>query len=319
MGNIGTQNGVDNETLDVLIIGAGFTGCYLLPKLRDLGFKTKIVETGSYFGGVWYWNRYPGARVDSPYPYYGLSLPETWKDWEYKEVFPPWHEIQRYFAHVDKKLDLSKDAIFNSRVTAATFNEGENNWTVLCHNGKTFNTNFLVAGIGFAAKKYVPQWKGMDKCKVRVVHSSHWPADLDVKGKKLAVIGNGATGVQIIQECADQASELTAFIRTPNICLPMQQRALNGSEQQAQKKNLPELYQSRLKTVGGLEFSAEPRTHAEFTPEEQEALLERLWEKVRNTPVHSFMAADLYSSSNLGRFCSLCSSVQRCLDQPYCQ
>ncbi|KAJ9646721.1 hypothetical protein H2204_000413 [Knufia peltigerae] len=279
MGSIGPQNGIEGENLDVLIIGAGFTGCYLLPKLRNLGFKTKIVESGSYFGGVWYWSRYPGARVDSPYPYYSLSLPEVYKDWEYKELFPPWHELQRYFAHVDKTLGLSKDAIFNSRVTSATFNEDENTWTVECHNGKLFKTRFLVAGIGFAAKEYVPQWKGMDKCKARIVHSSHWPADLDIKGKKLAVIGNGATGVQLIQECADQASELTAFIRTPNICLPMQQKPLISSEQKAQKQSFPELYQRRLTTVGGLEFTAQTRAHADFTPEEREELLERLWKK----------------------------------------
>lgn len=272
------------ESLDVLIIGAGFTGCYLLHKLRALGFKTKVVESGSDLGGVWYWNNYPGARVDSPYPCYSLSLPEVWKDWEFTEIYPGWQELRRYFAHIGAKLDLKRDMFFNSTVTDLSFNESSNTWNVSCDNGKQFKATYVVAGVGFAAKRYIPDWKGREICKARIIHSSYWPADLDVTGKKMAVVGNGATGVQLIQECASKVKELTAFIRTPNICLPMQQRGLSSEEQNKDKLTISEAYKHRLETVGGLLYGPLSKPHTADTPKEQEALFEKLWQQVRDFP-----------------------------------
>lgn len=267
------------DQLDVLVIGAGFSGCYLLHKLRALGYKTRVVESGGGIGGVWHWSTYPGARVDSPYPYYALSIPEVWKDWEYTEMYPGWQELRRYFEHVGKTLDLNKDMVFNTTVTAANFDENTNTWTVSCSDGKQYKTRFLVAGVGFAAKKHIPDWEGLDRCKATIVHSSYWPDDLDIKGKKLAVVGNGATGVQIIQECANEVEELTAFVRTPNLCLPMQQKRLSSEGQQKDKATLQQVYSHRLTTFGGLSFSPLPRPHTADTPEQREKLYEDLWQQ----------------------------------------
>lgn len=303
------------EALDVLIIGAGFTGCYLLHRLRGSGFHVKVVETGSDLGGVWYWNRYPGARVDSPYPVYSLSPSEIWKEWNWTEIYPSWAELLQYFDHVDKQLGLRKDMIFNTTVVSATFNEQENNWLVTCENGKEFVTKYLVAGTGFAAKRYFPKWEGMDKYKGRLVHSSFWSEDIDVKGKRLAVIGNGASGVQIAQECAKDVEQLTVFIRTPNLCLPMRQRQLGLEEQKLDKLTFPEAYKKRLETYGGLMYGPLSIDHTAHSAEQREMLFEKLWQEVSIPgsgnffPRSSFLQTSLTKTSTNYRVASrLCQA-----------
>ena len=196
--NISTQEPIE---LDALIIGGGFSGCYLIHGLRKAGFSCKIVEAGSALGGIWHWNQYPGARVDSQNPIYALSLPEVWKTWSWSEEYPGWKELQEYFRHVDKQLDISKDVFYNTKVMAADFDGEANKWTASCNTGAKFRVSFLLAGIGFAAKRYIPDWKGLEDFQGNMYHSSFWPKEgVDVRGKRVAVVGTGATGVQIIQE-----------------------------------------------------------------------------------------------------------------------
>ncbi|KFZ20384.1 hypothetical protein V502_03200 [Pseudogymnoascus sp. VKM F-4520 (FW-2644)] len=162
---VSTANGINGATtngntssveeLDILVIGGGFAGVYLLYQLRKLNFQVKVVEAGSDLGGVWHWNRYPGARVDSQYPVYSYSLPEVYEDWTWSCHYPDWEEIQEYFQHVDRKLGIKKDTVFNTKVTDATFDEKSNQWTVLCDTGKTFRVQYLIASTGFAAKRYI--------------------------------------------------------------------------------------------------------------------------------------------------------------------
>lgn len=135
-GSTNTDTGAGIENLDVLIIGAGFTGCYLLPKLREVGFTVKVVDQAPDVGGVWYWNRYPGARVDSQYPVYSLSRPEVWKTWNWSEKYPSWKELQGYFHRAADQLELRKDMIFGTTVVAATFNEDSNKWPATSDNGE---------------------------------------------------------------------------------------------------------------------------------------------------------------------------------------
>jgi cation diffusion facilitator CzcD-associated flavoprotein CzcO len=188
----GTLEGA--EDLDVLVIGAGFSGCRLLYELRRRGFKVKLVEAGSDLGGIWHWNTYPGARVDSQYPVYALSIPEVYETWSWTEQYPGYEELQRYFTHVGNVLDLKKDCIFNTKVTAADWDKSANRWTVHCDHGKTFKTWAMIAAIGFAAKRHFPDWPGLDTFGGTSHHSSFWPRDVDYAGKKVAVIGTGATG-----------------------------------------------------------------------------------------------------------------------------
>jgi cation diffusion facilitator CzcD-associated flavoprotein CzcO len=229
MSDSATGGDTAGNVLDVLIIGAGFNGLYQLHKLRQEGYSVTILEAGSQLGGVWYWNCYPGARVDSHVPNYEFSFKEVWQDWNWTERFPAWDELRRYFAFVDEKLELSKDIQFDSRVTAAEFDGALDQWRVETADGRELFARFLIPCLGFAAKAYTPDFPGLKKFQGPSYHTAHWPQEgLDLKGKRVAVIGTGASGVQVIQEAAKVASRVTVFQRTPMIALPMQQRRLDA-------------------------------------------------------------------------------------------
>jgi cation diffusion facilitator CzcD-associated flavoprotein CzcO len=216
---------VKEQILDALIVGAGFSGLHTLSKLRKLGFSVKIYETGSDLGGTWFWNRYPGARVDSETPIYQLSEErEVWSDFEWRERFPGRTELQRYFHHADKKLDLSKDIEYNTCVTAADWDPTKNLWLIKTNTALTTWARHFILCTGFAAKRYTPPFKGLDKFKGTWHHSGVWPEEgVNLKGKKVAVIGTGASGVQIIQEIGREVAHLTVYQRTPNLAIPMRQ------------------------------------------------------------------------------------------------
>jgi cation diffusion facilitator CzcD-associated flavoprotein CzcO len=156
-------NGI--RELDALIVGAGFGGVYQLKVMRDAGYKVKLVEHGADYGGVWYWNRYPGARVDSSIPHYEYSDPALWKDWTWKQRFPGGPELRAYFAHVADKWDLRKDTQFDTFVSSARWDDAVARWTVNTKAGETYRVRFLLLNTGFAAKKYIPDWKGIDTFK----------------------------------------------------------------------------------------------------------------------------------------------------------
>uniref|UniRef100_A0AC34R7S8 Cyclopentanone 1,2-monooxygenase n=1 Tax=Panagrolaimus sp. JU765 TaxID=591449 RepID=A0AC34R7S8_9BILA len=189
--------------LDILIVGGGFSGVYLLYELRKKGYKVKIFEAADGLGGVWKWNQYPGARVDSDIPIYELSIPEVYNTWNWKEKFPGWQELQDYFEHVDKVCDISKDVAYDTRVIDGIFDEKEGKWTIKTEDGRICKCKYFLPCVGFAAKRYFPDWKGLNIFKGTICHSSFWPKeDFDVTNKNCAVIGTGSTGVQIIQEWA---------------------------------------------------------------------------------------------------------------------
>ncbi|KAK5174140.1 uncharacterized protein LTR77_001220 [Saxophila tyrrhenica] len=217
--------------LDAVVIGAGFAGVYLLYKLRKEGLRVKLIEAGDGLGGIWYWNNYPGARVDSQYPIYALAIPEVYETWHWTEQYPGSAELQRYFKHMDSVLDLSKDTIFNTRVSRASWDESAHKWHITCDNGTQITTRFMNCCLGFAAKRHFPEWPGLSDFKGYMCHSSFWPNEgVDMKGKKMAVVGNGATGIQIAQTAAREASELTVLVRTPNTCIPMNQHEVDPEQ-----------------------------------------------------------------------------------------
>src|ERR1700761_4248931 len=151
--------------IDVIIVGAGFGGVYLLHNFRKNGYSAKIIEAGSDLGGIWHWNCYPGARVDSDIPLYEFSIPEVWSTWTWQERFPSFTELRKYFAHVDHVLDIKKDAIFNTKVVGAQFNLASNRWKVTTEDGKVSTCRFFVVAGGIAAKRHFPNWKGIDSFK----------------------------------------------------------------------------------------------------------------------------------------------------------
>lgn len=264
--------------LDALIVGGGFGGAWQLWRLRKEGYKVKLVESGEDFGGVWYWNRYPGARVDSPVPHYEFSLPELWSEWTWKERFPDWKQIQAYFAYIADKMDLRRDTQFNTTVTHAKFDDQESRWTVETENGEVFRAKYLLLNVGFAAKRYTPDYKGLDSFKGKLIHPSYWPKEgIDLKGKRVAVVGTGATGVQLSHEISKTAAQLTVFQRTPNTCLPMGQVHYNGKEEVFPKSEYASVYERATRTFTGFNFAFSPRGTFDDTPEQRQQTYEELW------------------------------------------
>ncbi|KAG6902020.1 hypothetical protein C0995_005353, partial [Termitomyces sp. Mi166 len=272
----------EHQNLDVLVVGAGFSGVYHLYKLRKAGFSVKVFEAGSGLGGVWYWNRYPGLHVDSDFSIYQFSLEEIWRDWNWTEKYPGRQEMIEYFDYVDKKLDLSRDISFNTRVTSASFNTTTNRWSVFTDTGVTVNPHFLILCTGFASKPLFPDIPGLDTFQGAVHHTSLWPEfGLDITEKRIGVIGTGCSGVQVIQEVGPIAAHLTVFQRTPNHAVPMMnQRPLSAATQIKMKEEMyPILFKYRQQTFGGFEFDRMPRGVFDLSPEERYLLFDDLWSK----------------------------------------
>ncbi|KAF2167003.1 hypothetical protein M409DRAFT_66115 [Zasmidium cellare ATCC 36951] len=289
-------------SLDALIIGAGFAGVYLLHRLRQEGFNAKIVEAGTGLGGIWHWNNYPGARVDSQYPVYQLSIPEVFNTFEWTEHYPGSQELQRYFQHADKVLNLSNDVLYNTRVDAVRWDDTLHKWHVECENGTRITTRYLNCCMGFAAKRHFPAWPGLEDFEGYICHSSFWPAEgVDMKGKRVAVVGQGATGIQIAQESAKDAKELTVFIRTPNTALPMNQRKISEEDAATVNKTIAHRLQTeRYGNAGGFLFGNPERKMLEDSPEERERLLGEFYQRGGFAPL--FVYADILTDPVSNRF-----------------
>src|SRR5260221_6933437 len=273
-----TTNGKVEE-LDVLVVGAGFAGLYLLDQLRRLGMTVQVFEAGGGLGGVWYWNCFPGARVDSPGPIYQYSRNDLWQKWQFSELYPSWPELRDYFRYVDEKLGLSRDIRFNRRVEEATFESARNRWTVRSNDGSVALARYFVLCTGLGSKPYAPALPGLNDFAGERHHTALWPQQgLDMHGKRVGVIGTGASGVQVAQEAAGVAAHLTVFQRTPNTALPMRQKKLDDNTIRRMKETYPEMFDRRTKTFGGFDYDALAKSALEVSDDERQAIFERLWE-----------------------------------------
>jgi cation diffusion facilitator CzcD-associated flavoprotein CzcO len=273
------------EDLDVLIVGAGFAGLYLLDRLRSMGMAVQVFEAGSGLGGVWHWNCYPGARVDSPGSVYQYSRSDLWRDWKFSELYPSWTELRDYFRYVDDKLDLSRDIRFNRRVSGAEFDSTRNRWIVRSSDGSVASARYFVLCTGFGSKPYVPDLPSLNDFAGERHHTALWPqGGLDLTGKRVGVIGTGASGVQVAQEAAGVAAHLTVFQRTPNTALPMRQTKLDDDKIRRMKEDYPAMYERRAKMFSGMDFEFLAKSALEVSDDEREAIFERLWETGGFTP-----------------------------------
>ncbi|KAF2486985.1 hypothetical protein BDY17DRAFT_288105 [Neohortaea acidophila] len=242
---------VGEKKVDVLVVGAGFGGCYLLHILRKHGLSVQLLEAGTTVGGVWAWNRYPGARVDCEMPYYGFSDPDVWSTFTWTERYPCDTELRKYFQHVVKVWDLEKDIHLRTRVVEANYSNG--GWRVKTDAGDHWSCKWLIAATGTSAKPHIPHWKGMEKFKGVIHHSSLWPEQpVDMAGKRVAVIGCGSTGVQVMQEAPKVAKAVTQFIKTPNLAVPMRQRQISEEEIYSNKCLYPHIFRACRGTRTGL-------------------------------------------------------------------
>jgi len=267
--------------LDALIIGAGFNGLYQLYRLRERGFKVQIFEAAADLGGVWYWNCYPGARVDSHVPNYEFSLESVWRNWCWTERFPDFQELRRYFRHVDQQLQLSPEIRFNTRVTGADFDATHNEWRIVTAAGDVTRARFLIPCTGFASRAYIPDFPGLGRFAGACHHTAHWPQDgLDLAGKRVGVIGTGASAVQVIQEAARVARHLTVFQRTPMLALPMQQQALDLQTQQAMKQHYVDNFRRRAASQSSyFDIATDRRSALDVSAAERQAVFEQAWQR----------------------------------------
>ncbi|MGK0227041.1 MAG: cation diffusion facilitator CzcD-associated flavoprotein CzcO, partial [Thermoproteota archaeon] len=189
------------QDFEIVIVGAGFNGLYQLKRLRDAGWSVRLVEAGSGLGGVWHHNRYPGARVDCHVPNYEYSMPEIWQGWNWAERFPGREELVAYFDHVDSVWDLSPDIDLNTRVSSAHFDDEQHRWKLTTDDARSYSCQWLIMCTGFGSAPYVPDLPGLKDYSGAVHHTARWPLDgLDLEGKRVGIIGTGASGVQVAQE-----------------------------------------------------------------------------------------------------------------------
>ena len=273
------SQGGDLGRYDVLIIGAGVTGLYALHRLRELGFSVQSFEDGTGVGGTWYWNRYPGARFDSESYTYGYSFSEELlQEWDWKELYSGQPENERYLNFVADKFDLRQYIQLNARVTHAAYDEAENCWRIETADGRTARGQFLITAVGLLSAHYVPDFEGLETYQGTWCHTGRYPKEgLDLAGKRVGVIGTGATGVQLITEIAKEVGHLTVFQRTANYCAPLRNREIGDDEQEEIRAHYDEIFQKCLETPGSFMHEFDPRSALEVSDEERMEQYETLW------------------------------------------
>jgi cation diffusion facilitator CzcD-associated flavoprotein CzcO len=264
---------------DAIIIGAGMSGMYQLYRLRELGMKVRVFEAGTGVGGTWYWNRYPGARFDSESYSYGYSFSkELLEEWNWSEHFAGQPETLRYLNLVADKFDLRRDIQFRSLVTAATYQEDTRGWNITLADGSRFSAPFLITAIGPLSSPTLPRTDGVDTFGGQSFHTARWPHEpVDLAGKRVAVIGTGATGVQTIQTIAKSVGHLTVFQRTPNWCAPLHNSKIDAETQNKIKANYPEMFRRCQETFACFIHTPDPRKTFDVSDEEREAFFEKLY------------------------------------------
>ncbi len=268
---------------DAVVVGAGFGGLYMLQNLRQLDMSVKAFERGGGVGGTWYWNRYPGARCDSESVYYMFSdhfSQQVLDEWSWSERFAAQPEILEYLNFVTDKMDLRRDIQFNTAVTAAVYDEENNRWEITTDDGARTTARFLVTAVGCISTTNLPPFPGLESFHGETYHTGSWPHDpVDFTGKRVAVIGTGATGVQAIPEIAKQAEQLWVFQRTPNYDIPARNRPLDAAYVKEVKAEYPQLWEKARASGFGLPYQVIEGSAAEAPPEERRERYQRAWDK----------------------------------------
>ncbi|MGY2986749.1 flavin-containing monooxygenase [Bradyrhizobium sp. USDA 4508] len=264
---------------DVIIIGAGLSGMYQLHRLRELGLSARVFEAGTGVGGTWYWNRYPGARFDSESYSYGYSFSkELLEEWEWSEHFAGQPETLRYCNYVADKFDLRRDIQFESRVASAIYQDDTRSWQVTLESGAQHSCRFLITAIGPLSTPTLPRIEGRDDFRGQSFHTARWPKEkVDFTGKRVAVIGTGATGIQTIQTIAGEVGHLTVFQRTANWAAPLHNGKIDAETQARIKAGYPEIFARCKETFACFVHTPDPRGAFEVSEAEREAFYEKLY------------------------------------------
>ena len=270
------------ETVDAVVVGAGFSGMYQLHKLRDMGLSVKVFEAGEDVGGTWYWNRYPGARVDIESMAYSFSFSkELEQDWVWSEKYSPQPELLRYAQHVAERFDLKRDISFNTRVESAHFDEDNNEWLVTTECGRRVRARYLVMATGVLSAAKTPDIAGRDSYKGETYQTGLWPKEgVDFTGKRVAIIGTGSSAVQSIPLIAEEADELVVYQRTAAYSTPAFNRPLTNSEIDTMKGNYDQYRQEqRLSPAGIINPERQLERVMDVPKEERQRRFEEAWDE----------------------------------------
>lgn len=287
---------VQSLRYDAVVIGAGFAGMYMLYRLRQLDLSVHVYEAGDNVGGTWFWNCYPGARCDVESMQYSYSFMEDLQqEWVWSERYPSQSEILNYINHVADRLDLRRDIQCNTRVNAAHFDAASKLWSVTTDQGDRVQARFVITATGCLSAARVPDVAGLDSFKGKWYHTGQWPKhEVNFLGQRVAVIGTGSSGIQLIPQVAQQASSLTVFQRTPNFSIPAWNRPLPVEEQNAWKAQYAHYREKARHTRSGILYDYSSRATNQVSPEERNAEYERRWAKGGANFTHAFN--DIFSN-----------------------
>ncbi|MDE2396134.1 MAG: NAD(P)/FAD-dependent oxidoreductase [Burkholderiales bacterium] len=276
---------------DLLIVGAGFGGLYMLHRARRLGLRALVIDKAGDVGGVWYYNRYPGARCDVESMQYSYSFDEALQqDWKWSERFAAQPEILAYARHVAERFDLRRDIRLNTAVVAAAYDEDAGLWRVRTGQDETLSAHFCVMATGCLSATRRPEFTGLETFRGRTLHTGDWPHEgVDFSGQRVGVIGTGSSGIQAIPMIAGQAAHLTVFQRTPNFSVPARNAPMDEDYERSWKDRYAELRErARIDTTSGTVYDKSTHKALEVDAEERQREYERRWRKGGVNFMHSF-------------------------------
>jgi cyclohexanone monooxygenase len=264
---------------DVLIVGAGFAGMYMLHRLRGLGMSARVIEAASGVGGTWWWNRYPGARCDVESMQYSYSFSEELQqEWHWPELFSAQPDILRYAEHVADRFDLRRDITFNTRVTAARFDEAARRWTLRTDDGATWTGRHVVMATGCLSSSRLPDIAGRDSFKGRTFHTGQWPHEkVDFTGRVVGVIGTGSSAIQAIPVIAEAAKHLYVFQRTPNFSIPSRNAPMTEAYERSWKRDYAAKRASARHQRGGIVSPLNDQSALEVSEAERQRIYAERW------------------------------------------
>jgi cation diffusion facilitator CzcD-associated flavoprotein CzcO len=264
---------------DAIAVGAGFAGLALIHHLREAGVSIRVFDRASDIGGTWTWNRYPGAMTDSESYYYCLTFSkELLQEWHWTRRYPDWKETLDYMHFVANKCDMWPNIQLNTEIVSAEYQSDSGHWLVTTGDGDTFTCKYFISAMGMISEPVIPDIKGMDSFQGPLFHSSRWPEDLDYSGKRVGIIGAGATTVQMVPVMAGVAESVTVFQRTPNFILPAMQRPMTPEWEKEIKEHYDEIVDKCRNHIFGMAFdTAEGRMAVETPPEERQRIFEEKW------------------------------------------
>ena len=269
------------DSFRVVIVGAGFAGMYLIHKLREQGFSVRAYEAGSNVGGTWYWNRYPGCRVDVVSAEYSYEFSEELQqEWDWSEKYATQPELLRYANHVADRFELRRDIQFHTRVSAASFDEGSGRWKVETDQGDRVSAQYLILATGTLSTPNLPPIPGIESFGGNIYHTGHWPHEaVDFSGQRVAVIGTGSSGCQAIPLIAEQAEQLTVFQRTANYVIPAHNEPVDPEQVGEIKAHYREFREQNKTFPFAFHLETREESALDVSDEERERIYEEAWER----------------------------------------